>query len=91
MGGTGRSVHVVSTVKAGWWFAGPLLGAIASAAAERFGLDYGILRQEWRLLQRAVFVIDAADQIAYAEYVADQMRQPNYKAALAVVRQMVSP
>jgi thioredoxin-dependent peroxiredoxin len=64
---------------------------LSAHRSERFGLDYGVLLQEWRLLQRAVFVIDAADQIAYAEYVADQMREPNYEAALAVVRQMVSP
>jgi thiol peroxidase len=52
---------------------------------ERFGLDYGVLIKEWRLLQRAVFVIDGADRIAYAEYVADQMREPDYDAAIAAV------
>jgi len=50
---------------------------------EAFGRDYGVLVKEWRLLQRAVFVIDAADRIVYDEYVADQMREPNYEAALA--------
>ena len=38
--------------------------------------------KEWRLLQRAVFVIDRDDQITYAEYVADQMREPDYRAAV---------
>jgi thiol peroxidase len=52
---------------------------------ERFGRDYGVLIKEWRLLQRAVFVIDARDRVAYAEYVADQMREPDYDAALAAV------
>jgi hypothetical protein len=28
-------------------------------------------REEWRLLQRAVFVVDRSDRIAYAEYVPD--------------------
>jgi thiol peroxidase len=52
---------------------------------ERFGLDYGVLIREWRLLQRAVFVIDGADRVAYAEYVGDQMREPDYDAAIAAV------
>jgi thiol peroxidase len=53
---------------------------------ERFGRDYGVLIKEWRLLQRAVFVIDGAGRIAHAEYVADQMREPDYDAAIASVR-----
>jgi thiol peroxidase len=55
---------------------------------ERFGLDYGVLIKEWRLLQRAVFVIDGADRIAYAEYVADQMREPDYDAAIAAAERV---
>ena len=54
---------------------------------ERFGEDYGVLIKEWRLLQRAVFVIDRQDRIAYAEYVADQMREPDYEAALKAISQ----
>ena len=54
---------------------------------EAFGRDYGVLIKEWRLLQRAVFVIDRDDHIVYAEYVADQMREPDYAAATDAVRQ----
>ena len=50
---------------------------------ERFARDYGVLLKEWRLLQRAVFVIGRDDRVAYAEYVADQRREPDYAAALA--------
>jgi thiol peroxidase len=53
---------------------------------EAFGRDYGVLIKEWRLLQRAVFVVDRNDRIAYADYVADQMREPDYDAAIAAVR-----
>jgi thiol peroxidase len=53
---------------------------------EAFGSAYGTLIKEWRLLQRAVFVIDAQDQIVYAEYVSDQMAEPNYEAALEAAR-----
>ncbi|MFT4038108.1 MAG: thiol peroxidase [Thermomicrobiales bacterium] len=52
---------------------------------EAFGRDYGTLIKEWRLLQRAVFVIDAAGRIGYADYVADQMMEPDYDAAIAAV------
>src|SRR5262245_14339854 len=47
--------------------------SLSAHKAEAFGRDYGVLLKEWRLLQRAVFVIDRNDQIIYAEYVADQM------------------
>ena len=42
-------------------------------------LDYGVLVKEWRLLQRAVFVIDAEDRLAYVDYVADQMAEPDLR------------
>ena len=56
----------------------PMLSAHRSA---QFGRDYGVLIQEWRLLQRAVFVIDGRDRIVHAEYVADQMAAPDLAAA----------
>ena len=49
---------------------------------ERFGRDYGVLLKEWRLLQRSVFVIDGSGRVVHAEYVADQMLQPDYQAAI---------
>ncbi len=56
---------------------------LSSHRSEEFGRDYGTLIREWRLLQRAVFVIGRDDRIVYAEYVADQMAEPNYAAAIA--------
>jgi thiol peroxidase len=53
---------------------------------EAFGRDYGVLIKEWRLLQRAVFIIDRDNRIAYADYVADQMREPDYDAAVHAAR-----
>jgi thiol peroxidase len=53
---------------------------------EAFGRDYGVLLKEWRLLQRAVFVVDAAGRIAHVEYVADQMTEPDYGAAVEAAR-----
>lgn len=40
-----------------------------------------------RRLARAVFVLDRADRIAYAEYLTDQLREPDYAAALQAVQQ----
>lgn len=64
--------------------------ALSSHRSEAFGRDYGVLLREWRLLQRAVFVIDGTGRIAYAEYVADQMAEPDYGAAVAVARSLAS-
>jgi thiol peroxidase len=58
---------------------------LSAYRSERFGQDYGVLLKELRLLQRAVFVIDRADTIVYAEYVADQQGEPQYEAALETV------
>jgi thiol peroxidase len=61
--------------------------ALSSHRSEQFGQDYGVLLKKWRLLQRAVFVIGRDDRVVRAEYVADQMREPDYAAALAAARQ----
>ena len=60
---------------------------LSAHRSSQFGSDYGVLLKEWRLLQRAVFVIDPAGRIVYAEYVADQMAEPDYAAALAAAQQ----
>jgi thiol peroxidase len=59
--------------------------AVSSHKSEQFGRAYGVLIKEWRLLQRAVFVLDGDGRLVYAEYVPDQMREPNYAAALQAV------
>jgi len=46
-----------------------------------------VLIKEWRLLQRAVVVIDHRGRIVHTEYVADQMREPNYEEAVRAARQ----
>ena len=61
--------------------------ALSAHKDEAFGREYGVLLKEWRLLQRAVFVIDGAGTLAHAEYVADQMTEPNYDAAVAAARE----
>ncbi len=60
-------------------------GLLSSHRSEQFGFDYGVLLREWRLLQRAVFVIDGGGKVVHAEYVANQMDEPDYDAAVAAV------
>src|SRR2546421_6201630 len=67
--------------------AGVLHQALSAQRGEQFGQGYGVWLKQWRLLQRAVFVIDRDDRIVYAEYVADQLREPDYAAALQAVQQ----
>lgn len=56
---------------------------LSSHRSTQFGEDYGALIKEWRLLQRAAFVLDRAGRVVHAEYVADQMTEPDYSAAVA--------
>ncbi len=51
-----------------------------------FGSAYGTLIKELRLESRAIFVVDADNKIRYAEYVPEVADQPDYDAALKVVR-----
>jgi thiol peroxidase len=53
-----------------------------------FGLAYGTMIREWRILSRAIFVIDKDDVIRYAEYVKEVASHPNYEAALAMAREI---
>lgn len=61
---------------------------LSSHRSEQFGKDYGVLIKEWRLLQRAVLVIDQNDKVTYAEYVPDQMAEPNYENTVQAVHQI---
>jgi thiol peroxidase len=63
--------------------AGVTSPAASSHRSEDFGRDYGVLIKEWRMLQRAMFVIDGDGRLVHAEYVHDQMEQPDYDAAVA--------
>lgn len=64
--------------------------SLSAHKGEEFGRDYGVLLKEWRLLQRAVFVIDGDGTVTHAEYVADQMLEPSYDNAVAAVRAAAS-
>lgn len=50
-----------------------------------FGLAYGVLIKEVRLLARSIFVVDARDVIRYVQIVPEVSSHPDYDAALAAV------
>jgi thioredoxin-dependent peroxiredoxin len=54
-----------------------------------FGLAYGVLIKELKLLARSVFVIDKAGKVAYREIVKEVTAEPDYAAALAAAKQLV--
>jgi len=51
-----------------------------------FGTAYGVAIKEFRLLSRAVFVVDANDKVVYAEYVPAAGEHPNYEAAIEAAK-----
>jgi thiol peroxidase len=54
--------------------------------AADFGVKYGCLIKEARLLRRAVFVVDRAGKITYAAYMPALGEEPDYAAVLAAAK-----
>ena len=55
-----------------------------------FGLAYGVLIKELRLLGRAVFVLDRQGIIRYVQLVGEITNEPDYDAALQAVGELTS-
>jgi thiol peroxidase len=55
-----------------------------------FGLAYGVLIKELRLLARAVFVVDRNSKVQYVDLVKEIAQEPNYDAALAAAKKLTS-
>jgi thiol peroxidase len=53
-----------------------------------FGLAYGVLIKELRLLARAVFVVDAAGLVQYTQLVAELSNEPDYEAVLQALSRL---
>ncbi len=54
-----------------------------------FGLAFGVLIKERRLLARSVFILDRDDRVRYAEIVPDLSEHPDYEAALRSLKSLV--
>lgn len=55
-----------------------------------FGDAFGLHIKEWRLLQRAIFVLDRNGTITYTEYIPEIAQHPDYDAALAALATAVT-
>lgn len=55
-----------------------------------FGLAHGVVVKEFRLLARAVFVVDADDVVVHAEYVPAIDQHPDVDAAVEAARAAVA-
>lgn len=53
-----------------------------------FGLKYGVLIKELRLLARAIFIVDKTGTVKYVEYVPELSSHPDYKAALSALKDL---
>lgn len=54
-----------------------------------FGILYGVLIKELRLLSRAVFVVDKTGIVQYVQYVKEITEEPDYAAALEAAKKLV--
>jgi len=54
-----------------------------------FGMAYGVLIKDLRLLARAIFVVDKQDTIQYLQLVKEIAEEPDYGAALGAVKKLV--
>ena len=54
-----------------------------------FGINYGVLIKDIRLLSRAIFIVDKNDTVRYVQYVHEEGTQPDYEAALKVLRSLL--
>ncbi len=52
-----------------------------------FGEAYGLYIKEWRLNQRAMFVLDRDGKVTYTEYIPEIAQFPDYDSALAAVKE----
>ena len=54
-----------------------------------FGLNYGLLIKELKLLARAVYVVDRDGKVVYREIVDEVTDEPDYDAALSAVKKLL--
>jgi thiol peroxidase len=54
-----------------------------------FGVSYGTLIEELKIMSRAVFVLDKDGTVVYAQYVPEVASEPDYEPALAALKNAV--
>jgi thiol peroxidase len=53
-----------------------------------FGTSWGVLIDELKILARAVFVLDAAGVVRYAQVVKEVAEEPDYDAAITALEKL---
>jgi len=54
-----------------------------------FGLSYGVLIKELRLLARSIFVVDRDGVVQYVQHVKEIAQEPDYAAVIAAAKKLV--
>ena len=55
----------------------------------QFGTSYGVLIKEFRLLARAIFVIDKTGTVRYVQIVNEVAKEPDYQAAIDAAKKLL--
>ena len=54
-----------------------------------FGLQYGFVIEEFRLLSRGIVVLDRDNKVAYVEFVKEVASEPDYESAMEAVKKLL--
>ena len=54
-----------------------------------FGMSFGLMIDELKLLTRAVYVLDADGKVVYGEIVPEVTQEPNYAPAIAALKSLL--
>ena len=54
-----------------------------------FGMSFGLMIDELKLLARAVYVLDANGKVVYKEIVSEVAQEPDYAPAMAALKTLV--
>lgn len=54
-----------------------------------FGMSFGLMIDELKLLTRAVYVLDASGKVVYGEIVPEVTQEPNYASAIAALKSLM--
>lgn len=54
-----------------------------------FGLNYGFVIEELRLLSRGIVILDKHNVVQYVEYVGEVSEQPNYEKAMEEAKKLI--
>ena len=53
-----------------------------------FGLKYGFVMEEFRLLNRGIVILDENNEVKYVEYVKENTNHPDYDKAIEALKSL---